>query len=280
MDKNMHPLRFCALVLTASTIVAACDVTSPGHEPETYFSHLSGDLPVTALTDIDIGAIHGLVVAGYSELHDTLFGSDSGDVSTTGILSGGFSVHDRFAASIRELRGNGHTLSPDSWPSLHRFYSARGSLDRISGGEDIVWEAELNDDITFNGTVALPTVPAVTNINSYDTVYIDRPLIITTADRTEGERVLVTLGLAPLRNTYFGDTTGIHPDTDFELKVDTIQQDDGTLTLTSRQMERMKRGGIYFLSVIRGRYESGERSDGKEVGMLAWAEAVVPVVLR
>lgn len=265
--------------LAMTMLVSSCsdtptDGSTTAHNP---LALITGGAAEVSFNNLDGYDVDGFAKVSRSELNDD--GVDFNDHTFTS-LWGIFSLNGA-PAHVNYLRAAGNDVAEDAGSHVR---SDMRNYANIVDGADVRFETQWADGVTFDGSVRLPAVPRVTNINPYDAVSAGRDLTITTGTSVAGGEAVVTLFYDELRSKNKGLSL---PAVDILATpapvvtyLDT-QNDDGTLTIPAAELSKLVTGKVYMLTVQRFRYVPRESSLAtRKVGLVALSEQSIPIVLN
>jgi len=279
-----HAARRVAFIASGAMALAML-VSSCSEQPTTNgetkaynpLALITGGAPDISFNNLDPYNVDGYTKVTRSKLNDD--GVDFADYTFTslwGIFSDGTGP-----AHVNYLRAEGNNVAEDAGSHVR---SDMKHHTNIVEGANVRWETQWPDGVTFDGTVQLPLVPEVTNLNPYDNVHASTDLTILTGASVAGGEVVVTLFHDELRSKNKGlalPAINVLTTPPPVISYMDTQEDDGTLKIPSVELNKLVKDKVYMLNIQRFRYVVRPSSLGsRKVGLVAFGEYTMPLTLR
>jgi len=245
---------------------------SKANNPFALIAHGGADI---SFNNLDASDVSGLAKVYRGTLHDDGTYADQ----TLTSLWAAFGT-DNGPDHLAYCRAGGNDVPEEANSTVRMDFAAHPN---IVEGSNVRWEAQWTDGTTLDDNVELPLVPNVTNIRPYASISAGQDLNITTATSVSGGEAIVTIFYDPQRTA---DKHLSDPPVSIDAVPEPVvsymdtQDDDGTLTVPTAELNRLVHNKVYILTVQRFRYVVRPTSrDDRKVGIGAISEYTVPITL-
>lgn len=282
MNTSMANIRIgrALSVMTAllATMIAGCDTDGPAsaiRDGKRALMSLSGT-EGRAFLNLDDAEIVGVLKVSITDANDSRWGSP-GPATSVMAISGGATGG---ALPILSATANGVELEQKGQANHIRVNDDPSS--QIVPGNDVDWNVSMQNNVQFNGSIALPVLPRITNLQEYDAYSKSAGLSINwEAGNDPGAEATISISVDPVvTETEGGDVSAISRTSGNTLHYTTTGADNGHIDIPAAELADIPANVYVRVSVITFNYQTLLRSDGARFGLLALSQFNVPIRLN
>lgn len=271
--------RTLSVIMTALlvTVLAACDADDPAsaaRNGKRALMSLGGTEGRTYL-NVDGSEVAGYLKVSVTNANDSRWGSP-GQKTSLMAIGGGASGGP---LAILGARANGVVLEQKGQSTNIRVNDAPSQ--QIVAGNDVHWDVSLDQNVHFNGSIALPVMPRITNLVQYSEHSKSSRLVINWESGGDPRaEATIMLSVDPvLTREEGGDVTQIGRNSGNSLFYTTTGSDNGQIAISPNEMADLPENVYVRVSVATFNYQTLLRSDGARFGLLATSQFNVPIKL-
>jgi len=282
----VHHNRLGALLMVALLPVllfSACNPDKPVGNPGTsnpLFLIANGS-PGRSYLTLDYSTVRGYLKVSAARGLDSRWG---GNVDETSLMAVCGDANGN-PVQILQAKANGVSLSQKG--ESNNVFVEDAPQQAIIAGQEVAWDVILpgagvaDPSITFNGSIALPGFPTITNLTDYASYSKSQPLTISwLAGPDPNAEATISIAVDPVvTGEEGGDVSALSRAAHPTLVYTETTNDNGSFTVPVAEISRFPNNVYVRVTVSTFNYQTRARSDGQLYGLIANTQYSVPIKL-